>query len=77
MNFIRGVNVDFNKRVLQRPGPEEEAAIVFGDGRNGNVFKLVKDVFLSFFDVNELCDVNHGYRILLGSNIASNILAPM
>lgn len=56
VHFVRSFDRVFNEGILCRPQAEEETTVVPGNDRKGDRLKLVEDLFLAFFYVNELCD---------------------
>lgn len=54
MYFIRFTNLLLNIGIIGRAYSEQKLSIILADEWNGYVFKLMKHVFLTFFDVNQL-----------------------
>jgi len=59
VDFVRMLDVGFDKCFFAWPDPEQQPAIVFADDRDGHILKLVEDTFLAFADIDELGDVEH------------------
>ena len=59
VDFVRMLNVGFDKCFFAWPDPEQQSAVVFGDDRDGYILKLVEDIVLAFADIDELGDVEH------------------
>src|SRR5882757_9369909 len=62
MNFVGSFNLIFDNGTFVRPNPQQKPSIIFCDDGDGNVLKLLKDLFLSFFYVDKLCYEDHTYK---------------
>lgn len=59
MNFVWLFNSSINNSILSRSKPEKKLPFMFADNGYGDIFKSMENIFLPFFEVDKLGEVNH------------------
>lgn len=59
MYFVGLLDMQLNKRICFWSQSKQQASIILLKYRQSNILKLVKNAFLTFDTIDELCDINH------------------